>query len=934
MLLMHSVFFLIPEVSGQAKIVHVSTLEVVNSFPGEWCCASDGYLYGTNRRNVLRKAEHGQDVDVRGDVRSIDPSFIIENRIYSTSVPGLIFILVKNNLDNHFLLRSSNGGSTFSLSYTFGEGNGPGNTNTVNVRLLRELLELKRNLPGGTGRGWLYIGEYNVNRNRIPGGTNDRVRIMRSVDQGRTWTKVVEWNTNGMNQVGHIHAMKQDPYTGEIYVCTGDTDSKSGIIKWDGISSWSDNASLAGITSRRGFTVFSGAQRFRVCDVLFDRNYFYTFTDTQKPNNPDGSESGIWRGRKDFSSFTRVDNQIYDYDPMHVGWFGDKIGDTFIFTTAREYSNPSNAWNEINTQVYVSNDGLNWHRTGSLNWFDNGDVTSGRYAANVFSFNNRFYIDCMQGAGHYSTIQCELAREWRTGDPPVILHPVYFAGNWNSEGNDANTGTTADSPKRSLGNILMNNNISAGARIRVSEGEFIENQINPLWSNPVFRGRGSVVIEGQGKERTTLSWANPNSNNGIVLAGSRTGTGPETPLILKDIGLFMNDRSDNTHNNYILNITDSYIKTISCRFGGIRNEDSPLVNLASERSKYESENSIYITNSSGSPFSNILRTVSDNTFSVFRNCIFLNSHISFYINNRGSDFSLSNCTFYGEGHAGIVFGARCDRPPFIKNCIFSSGDTAIIDYAGLEERNVDYNYYNGRIINVRDGGNSISGNDPSFVDPERGIFNLNSFSPCAMAGVTLPDIIVDYEGKERRNPPSIGAFEDPALYAFPGLITLPAPGQDIELRIVSSGNWTISYHDSWIRISSLSGTESGIISVYAIRNNNSSEPRTGNIVFSDGVNHFTLKIIQLSNPDPDEPGTEFVNLRIFPVPVSGILHIEYGDYRIVSFKVINTAGAVLSWKDAEGLSHDFDFSGYAGGIYVLEFFSEEGNFHRVRIIKN
>ena len=155
-------------------------------------------------------------------------------------------------------------------------------------------------MPGGGGIGTLYIGEYNVCHPRTSGSTNDRVRIMKSVDNGDTWTKVVEWNTNGVNQVGHIHAMKQDPYTGEIYICTGDDNTKSGIIKWNGSSAWADNKTLAEIGTMDGFKVLTGAQRYRVCDVLFDEKYFYTFADTQTPNNPTGSESGIWKRNKRF----------------------------------------------------------------------------------------------------------------------------------------------------------------------------------------------------------------------------------------------------------------------------------------------------------------------------------------------------------------------------------------------------------------------------------------------------------------------------------------------------------------------------------------------------------------------------------------------------------------------------------------------------------
>jgi hypothetical protein len=371
------------------RINQIKSLETTNSFPGKWCCVNDGYMYGLDLKDqtsILRKTVNGQAVEKRGSVTSVDPAFITEDKMYSCAKPGLLFILVKNGYGYH-LLKSTDGAATFKKVFTFGEGNGPSGTNALDVRVLRGILELTRDLPSGGGKGTLFIPEYNVSKGRSAGSTNDRVRIMKSVDDGETWTKVVEWNSNGKNQVGHIHAMKQDPYTGEIYICVGDDNPKSGIIKWDGTSAWSDNKTMTEIKAMEGFSVLTGAQRYRVCDVLFDEGSFYTFSDTQDPNNPGGSESGIWKGSKDFSSFIRVDNQIYDYDHMHIGWFGEKIRNTFIFTTSREYTNATYRWKEINTRVYSSTDGIHWYASGVLNWPLEGSLN--RYLYNVFTYNDR-----------------------------------------------------------------------------------------------------------------------------------------------------------------------------------------------------------------------------------------------------------------------------------------------------------------------------------------------------------------------------------------------------------------------------------------------------------------------------------------------------------------------------------------------------------------
>lgn len=833
----------------QISLAQINTLETVNSFYGHWCCANDNYLYGTDVNNlkvVLRKSQSGQSFETRGSVTSLDPSFIIEHKIFATSTPGLIFTLVRDNA-SYYLLKSNNGAATFTNVFAFGEGNGIEGANSPDIRILRGILELKRDIPGGGGTGTLYLGEYNVCRSRISGSTNDRVRIMKSVDNGDTWTKVMEWNTNGSNQVGHIHAMKQDPYTGEIYICTGDSYNKAAIIKWNGSSAWEDNKTIPEIGRMDGFSVFTGAQRYRVCDVLFDEDYFYTFVDTQKPSNPTGSESGIWRGTKNFRSYRRMDNKILDYDPMHVGWYGEKIGNTFIFTTSREYEDPENAWKELNTLVYCSTDGENWNASGVIDWRDYGTTTNGRYIDNVFSYNNRLYIDCVEGAGHASTIQCELKREWKTYEDPVILHPVYFVGTWNAAGNDANPGTNPDAPKRTLNSALISNRISAGARVRVAAGNFQETNIYPVWSGAMFQGRGSVVIEGQGMDKTHIIGSSGSGNTyGIYVEAARTLTDSNTPLILKDLDIYVTVDGQANHQNYVLNNKDSYVKTIGCRIGNADNDDSPLVNLGEENSRFVSENSVFTANARASIYKNIVRMDAANTVCHLKNCIILNAYNAFDNNYPGIDFSLKHCTLYAIENAGVVFEPSWNTMPVIKNCIFSCGAAPVRDLSGLVETDIDYNLYSKPLSNLVDGGHSLDiGTDPLFADAANLDFNLKSNSPCAMKGLYLSDVIYDFAGSERNNPPCIGAYENTALSVTPIDSTIPSTsGTTIVFHIISNTHWNVSYHDNWISLSSLSGNASGTITATFSANMLTSS-RVGTITISgSGVSSQSVTVTQ------------------------------------------------------------------------------------------
>lgn len=888
---LHVIVALVLTISSTLKISAqnqnpATALETVNSFPGQWCCVNDGYLYGdglNTRAFIFRKRENGQAIERRADVTSLNPSFQIENRMYGTSIPGLIFILVKDNQDEHFLLKSSDGGATIKNVFAFGQGNGPGNTNTSNVRMLKGLLELGRDVPSGGGKGTLYIGEYNFNSKRIPGSINDRVRIMKSTDNGDTWTKVVEWNTNGASQVGHIHSIVQDPYTGEIYICTGDFGTDLGIIKWDGISEWTDNRTLPQISTMKGFKVFTGLQRYRTCDILFDENYFYTFADTQGINNPVGTESGIWRARKDFSSYTRVDNQIYSYDPMHIGWLGGKIGNTFIFTTAREYIDPSNAWKQLNTQVYTSTDGEHWSVSGVLGWRDFDNPALNKYPANIFAYNNKFYIDCYGGAGHSSTIQCVVNPNWDPQDGPVVLHPVYFLGKWNANGNDSNSGTNADLPKASLGNLMTGSRISQGSRIKISSGTFTVSGIDADWTVPVFKGRGSVVIEGRGMDSTKISGTGL-VRSGLRIDSAKTSTSSTIPFILKDLEFGVDSVYGSDHRNYVIDITGTYVRSVRCRIGNDQNDDSPLIHLKSPRARYVSLNSIHNAGKKTGIFRTILTADTVSSFS-FTNCLIMNAYNAFLINHKNISVNIRFSTFYSIQNSAVITGTASNLQPYIMDCLFSCGSAPIDDRSGIIENQIDYNFYNKANINVTEGVHSpVTGKDPLFVDPAKGDFRVYADSPCANDGLFLADVTTDFTGKTRHNPPSIGAFE---------CIDQNAPSN-------GTGN----------------GNGSG-------NNTGNDTINTGNGTGGNNGNGNPTGIYNILTSQ----------VKIYPNPVTDYLTIEAIGENLVSIIVIDINGKLYLKENAPSQMFTLDFTRYQKGMYIIEIITSS-NTRKVKIIKD
>ena len=268
---------------------------------------------------LVRMAATDTSPTTISNVTTINANYQIST-VFATSTPNLIFVVLQDTGSaspyNNYLYRSTDGGATLSLVFTFGNGNGPSGGNTPAVNILTSICEVTTPYPGtSSGVGDLIFGEYNTNTSRTNGSTNDRVRLVRSTDQGATWTPVMTWNTDGShNNIGHIHTVRQDPYTGYIYICTGDAANKSSIIQWDGVSSWTNNTNVSAISGWTGFHAGSGSERYRTVDVIFDANYLYAFADTYTYSDPSHTEAGIWRGAKDLSSYTRVNNDTVTYD--------------------------------------------------------------------------------------------------------------------------------------------------------------------------------------------------------------------------------------------------------------------------------------------------------------------------------------------------------------------------------------------------------------------------------------------------------------------------------------------------------------------------------------------------------------------------------------------------------------------------------------------
>jgi len=106
--------------------------------------------------------------------------------------------------------------------------------------------------------GRLLFGEYFRNRERDP------VRLYASDDDGQKWEVVHEFSAG---EIRHIHTIATDPYTGYLWLCSGDSDSESKVM----------------YSSDRGKTfkiVGTGNQHWRTCHLVFSSDALFWGVDT------------------------------------------------------------------------------------------------------------------------------------------------------------------------------------------------------------------------------------------------------------------------------------------------------------------------------------------------------------------------------------------------------------------------------------------------------------------------------------------------------------------------------------------------------------------------------------------------------------------------------------------------------------------------------
>ncbi len=162
--------------------------------------------------------------------------------------------------------------------------------------LCNGLLSIKNNM--------VFFGEYFRNKDR------SQVKIYRSHDGGLTWEVAYVFEPG---RIKHIHALQEDPYTGKLWICTGDTNIESMI-------GWSDD-NFENIT-----LVGQGSQIWRSTQLVFTEEAVYWGTDSGSIN-----VAGIYRLDRQTNALTKIT------DTQGAIMFGTRLSKgTVVFSSDRE----------------------------------------------------------------------------------------------------------------------------------------------------------------------------------------------------------------------------------------------------------------------------------------------------------------------------------------------------------------------------------------------------------------------------------------------------------------------------------------------------------------------------------------------------------------------------------------------------------------------
>jgi|GEM_PF-3359369 len=740
----------------------VPAIEATNYYNFTAYGGDGNYLYG-----ISSAGTYVVKVDINGvvtngkSVTTINPATKTYNggvytgsgvsRVWTTSVDGEIYLTVYSAAGKYYLFRSLDGGAHF--------GSDANATNDDYVSMLGDIDGTEANQKAavyihgngsfieatiGGQRTFLYTEYHNITSPAVA-----PVRVMKSTD-GINWTQVVQFNVPGVlpASIQHIHLLRQDPYSDDIYIGTGDSDNQSGIIVWDGTGTLPNDAPENYPSyNDPNFTAIGGSQQYRALGFLFTPDHFFWGVDSAG-----NALGGIWRAdRETLANITSADNSVLSLGSVgkreEMGYALKASDGTLLFLDYRDLTltYPHNVWAS-------GDNGATWTRIADI--MPNVGVSSYNFTA-FFEWKGKIYISSVSGAmaGKYTVITIEAELSGTFDGTRTVLHPVYWVSPSGTDSAPLGTsitgirGWSSNTPWKTLSYALSGNRVTNGGRVILAPGTYsLEVGTTTAWSGNTRPGPIDLEVYVQGAAATSTFVYLPSSAATSSLLELR---GADGQLRLSDLSLW-SEKSDSN----VLYVESGGSLTLQNTSVGSTTVDlgtgSTLLNYGTTT----------VTKSTlqAHPSNNILYSGAASKATSTQS-IYVNGLNSIYLSNP-TRFTSYNDAFANYAGFGINIDVNSTVPPKIKNGVFGSAATyAIKDFAGLSETDIDYNcYQTGVDASVTDGGNSLLNILSNFVNALLDDFHLLPASTCIDHGADL-GFTTDYAESAIVGTPDIGPYE-------------------------------------------------------------------------------------------------------------------------------------------------------------------------------
>ena len=172
-----------------------------------------GSMYGLGKdRSLYNSIDRGYTWSTKISNSGTAGKWALGGLFRKTTAGSLITTYDPDDLSPSSIIRSTNGGSTWTTVVPAKAGVGYLNGGA----LCQDL-----------NTGYLYLLEYTVaDTTTVP-----TVELLRSTDDGATWSSFKSWTRTGAGFIRHGHTVQYDPISQRVYILTGDGEPDGGIYR-------------------------------------------------------------------------------------------------------------------------------------------------------------------------------------------------------------------------------------------------------------------------------------------------------------------------------------------------------------------------------------------------------------------------------------------------------------------------------------------------------------------------------------------------------------------------------------------------------------------------------------------------------------------------------------------------------------------------------